>query len=133
MPPRRWCSCTAIPARPRTGGAWSPAPAPSPARWHPDPPGYGGADKPDRFDYTVDGYARHLGGILDQIDVHRAHLVLHDFGGAWSLAWPGQPSTPAKSPVTIVVDASSCGCWSIDRLKTCSDNDFRTAPSTHLR
>lgn len=24
----------------------------------PDMPGYGGADKPDRFDYTVDGYWR---------------------------------------------------------------------------
>jgi len=47
----------------------------------PDLPGYGGADKPDRFDYTVDGYARHLAGILDQLDVHRVHLVLHDFGG----------------------------------------------------
>ncbi|HEY6424396.1 MAG TPA: alpha/beta fold hydrolase [Pseudonocardiaceae bacterium] len=44
----------------------------------PDLPGYGGADKPDRFDYTLDGYARHLGGILDQLGVHRAHLVPHD-------------------------------------------------------
>jgi pimeloyl-ACP methyl ester carboxylesterase len=53
----------------------------------PDLPGYGGADKPDRFDYTVDGYARHLGGILDQLGIHRAHLVLHDFGGPWGLTW----------------------------------------------
>lgn len=53
----------------------------------PDLPGYGDADKPDRFRYTVDGYARHLGGILDQLDIHRAHLVLHDFGGPWGLTW----------------------------------------------
>jgi pimeloyl-ACP methyl ester carboxylesterase len=53
----------------------------------PDMPGFGGADKPDGFDYTVDGYARHLGGILDQLGVHRAHLVLHDFGGPWGLVW----------------------------------------------
>ena len=53
----------------------------------PDMPGFGGADKPDRFDYTVDGYARHLGGILDQLGIDRAHLVLHDFGGPWGLAW----------------------------------------------
>lgn len=53
----------------------------------PDLPGYGGADKPARFDYTVDGYARHLGGILDQLGIHRAHLVLHDFGGPWGLTW----------------------------------------------
>lgn len=53
----------------------------------PDMPGFGGADKPKDFDHTVDGYARHLGGILDQLGVTRAHLVLHDFGGSWGLAW----------------------------------------------
>lgn len=44
-----------------------------------DLPGYGGADKPDAFDYTVDGYARHLGGILGQLGIDRVHLVLHDY------------------------------------------------------
>ena len=53
----------------------------------PDMPGYGGADKPKRFDYTVTGYAQHLAGVLDQLGVRRAHLVLHDFGGPWGLAW----------------------------------------------
>jgi pimeloyl-ACP methyl ester carboxylesterase len=53
----------------------------------PDMPGFGSADKPERFVYTVDGYARHLGGVLDALGVRRAHLVLHDFGGPWGLAW----------------------------------------------
>ena len=53
----------------------------------PDMPGFGQADKPDGFAYTVDGYARHLADILDQLGVRRAHLVLHDFGGPWGLAW----------------------------------------------
>lgn len=67
----------------------------------PDMPGFGGADKPDRFDYTVEGYARHLGGILDQLGVDRAHLVLHDFGGAWGLVWAaGHPDRFAS--VTLV-------------------------------
>src|SRR5581483_9339188 len=52
-----------------------------------DMPGYGRADHPRRFDYTVEGYARHLGGVLDQLGVRRAHLVLHDFGGPWGLQW----------------------------------------------
>lgn len=56
----------------------------------PDMPGYGGADKPDHFDYTVEGYARHLGAVLDELGVQRAHLVLHDFGGAWGLAWAAE-------------------------------------------
>lgn len=53
----------------------------------PDMPGYGRADKPSSFDYTVDGYARHLGGVLDELGVEQVHLVLHDFGGPWGLAW----------------------------------------------
>ena len=53
----------------------------------PDMPGFGRADKPEDFDYTVGGYARHLDGVLKELEVRRAHLVLHDFGGPWGLAW----------------------------------------------
>lgn len=52
-----------------------------------DMPGFGAADKPEGFGYTVGGYARHLGGALRQLAVDRAHLVLHDFGGPWGLQW----------------------------------------------
>jgi pimeloyl-ACP methyl ester carboxylesterase len=53
----------------------------------PDMPGYGQADKPADFDYTIAGYVRHLGLLLDEFRVRRAHLVLHDLGGPWGLAW----------------------------------------------
>lgn len=62
----------------------------------PDMPGFGAADKPERFVYTVDGYARHLGGVLEALEVSRAHLVLHDFGGRGG--WPGPPTTPTGWP-----------------------------------
>lgn len=52
-----------------------------------DHPGFGQADKPAGFDYTVQGYAAHLGRCLDALGITRAHLVLHDFGGPWGLAW----------------------------------------------
>jgi len=52
-----------------------------------DMPGFGAADKSEDFDYTVAGYARHLGGLLVALGVRRAHLVMHDFGGPWGLAW----------------------------------------------
>src|SRR2546425_4471867 len=42
-----------------------------------DMPGFGHADKPNDFEHTVAGYARHLAGALDQLGVRRAHLVLH--------------------------------------------------------
>ncbi len=53
----------------------------------PTMPGYGNADKPEEFSYTVQGYARHLGGIIKELSINRVHLVLHDFGGLWGLAW----------------------------------------------
>jgi pimeloyl-ACP methyl ester carboxylesterase len=70
----------------------------------PDLPGYGGAHKPDRFDYTVGGYARHLGGILETLGIRRAHLVLHDFGGPWGLTWAAEHPDRFAS-VTLV----NCG------------------------
>jgi pimeloyl-ACP methyl ester carboxylesterase len=50
-------------------------------------PGYGDADKPNAFAYTVEGYAAHLDGVLEALDIQHVHLVLHDFGGPWGLEW----------------------------------------------
>jgi pimeloyl-ACP methyl ester carboxylesterase len=52
-----------------------------------DMPGYGKADKPAGFDYTVAGYAAYLAGALSELGIGRVHLVAHDFGGPWGLAW----------------------------------------------
>jgi pimeloyl-ACP methyl ester carboxylesterase len=52
-----------------------------------DMPGFGIADKPSDFDYSVTGYASHLGKLLTARGVRRVHLVMHDFGGPWGLAW----------------------------------------------
>jgi pimeloyl-ACP methyl ester carboxylesterase len=64
----------------------------------PDMPGYGNADKPREFPYTVQGYAAHLDGVLTELGITRAHLVMHDFGGPWGLAWAaGHPEAFASS------------------------------------
>jgi pimeloyl-ACP methyl ester carboxylesterase len=55
-----------------------------------DFPGYGNADRPRHFDYSIDGYARHLDGALAELGVDHAHIVAHDFGGPWALAWAAQ-------------------------------------------
>ncbi|MEX0789905.1 MAG: alpha/beta hydrolase, partial [Actinomycetota bacterium] len=52
-----------------------------------DMPGFGKAGKPAGFDYTVEGYAAHLGKMLAELGIDRVHLVAHDFGGPWALAW----------------------------------------------
>ncbi len=52
-----------------------------------DMSGYGRAQKPEDFNYTVDGYAQHLASALTELGICRVHLVLHDFGGLWGLVW----------------------------------------------
>lgn len=67
-----------------------------------DMPGYGRADHPSQFDYSVPGYAAYLGKLLDHLRVQRAHLVLHDFGGGWGLAWGVQH--PARLGSVTLID-----------------------------
>jgi len=67
----------------------------------PHMPGFGRADEPAGFDYTVDGYARHLGRLIEAAGIRRVHLVLHDFGGPWGLAWAARHPAQVAS-VTLV-------------------------------
>jgi pimeloyl-ACP methyl ester carboxylesterase len=53
----------------------------------PDMPGYGSASQVSGVEFTVDGYARYLDRLLDQLQVRRVHLVGHDLGVVWALAW----------------------------------------------
>lgn len=66
-----------------------------------DMPGFGSSDKPDQFDYSVRGYALHLGHLLVECNVQRAHLVMHDFGGPWGLAWAAA-NPRAIASVTLI-------------------------------
>jgi pimeloyl-ACP methyl ester carboxylesterase len=75
-----------------------------------DMPGYGQAAKPADFDYTVAGYARHLAGALDQSGLARVHLVLHDFGGPWGLAWAaGHPDRIGSLTLGPPTEAQATG------------------------
>ena len=66
-----------------------------------DMPGFGAADKPPNFDYSVAGYARFLGRLLAERRVQRAHLVMHNFGGPWGLAWAAS-NPEAVASVTCI-------------------------------
>lgn len=52
-----------------------------------DLPGFGQADKPADFPYSVEGYQTWLEPALRELRIERAHLVLHDFGGPIGLMW----------------------------------------------
>lgn len=66
-----------------------------------DMPGFGRADKPRDLALPVKGYARFLTAALSDLGVRRAHLVLHDFGGPWGLAWAGVNQEAFASVVLI--------------------------------
>lgn len=52
-----------------------------------DMPGFGQADKPENYPYSIEGGTAFMTEALKQLGVLRAHLVLHDFGGPWGLMW----------------------------------------------
>lgn len=77
----------------------------------PDMPGYGAADKPRNFNYTISGYADHLAGLLDRLGVKRAHIVAHDFGGAWALCWAVRHSDAFASATLLNTGSMSNYKW----------------------
>ena len=68
-----------------------------------DMPGYGKSERAGHFQYTVGGFARHLEAVMQRFEVERAHLVLHDFGGPWGLAWAAEHADRVASLVLINV------------------------------
>lgn len=66
-----------------------------------DLPGFGRADKPADFQYTIQGYASFLGRALDRLGIEKAHLVMHDFGGPWGLMWAATNPESFASAVMI--------------------------------
>jgi pimeloyl-ACP methyl ester carboxylesterase len=46
----------------------------------PDLPGFGRSGKPGNLSYTIDEYARFIERFLDQLEVERVRLLVHDWG-----------------------------------------------------
>ncbi|WP_372634908.1 alpha/beta fold hydrolase [Alcanivorax jadensis] len=67
----------------------------------PDMPFYGRANRCCDFDCTIDNYASFIEELVNQLDIQKVHLVLHDFGGPWGLAWACQSPDKVAS-VTLV-------------------------------
>jgi pimeloyl-ACP methyl ester carboxylesterase len=72
-------------------------------------PGFGRADKPDDFDHTVTGHARHFDAALTALGVERAHLVLHDFGGGPGLAWAASHTDRCASITLVAAGITPAG------------------------
>lgn len=66
-----------------------------------DMPGFGQADKPRDFNYQVASYADFLQDAVNELQIERVHLVLHDFGGPFGLLW-GLQHAPAWASVVLI-------------------------------
>ncbi|HXD56007.1 MAG TPA: alpha/beta hydrolase [Solirubrobacteraceae bacterium] len=52
-----------------------------------DMPGFGATQAPAGFAYDIAAYASFIAEALAALGIERAHLVLHDFGGPFGMAW----------------------------------------------
>jgi pimeloyl-ACP methyl ester carboxylesterase len=76
-----------------------------------DMPGFGQADAPRDFGYRIEDYAEFIDGALGELGVERAHLVLHDFGGAFGLCWAAGHPNALASAVAFNTGTWSHGRW----------------------
>jgi pimeloyl-ACP methyl ester carboxylesterase len=66
-----------------------------------DLPDFGETEAPAGFAHDVPGYAGFVGEALTALRIERAHLVLHDFGGAIGLVWAAM-NLDALASVTLI-------------------------------
>ena len=76
-----------------------------------DMPGFGKAPAPPGFDYHVTSYAGFLQAALTELEIERAHLVLHDFGGPFGLFWGVQHPEAWRSVVLITIGVMPGYTW----------------------
>jgi pimeloyl-ACP methyl ester carboxylesterase len=76
-----------------------------------DMPGFGQADKPREFESTVGAYADFLQAAMDELQIERVHLVLHDFGGPFGLLWGVQHADAWASVALINIGVMPGYTW----------------------
>ena len=89
---------------PGSSADWEPLLAAVGRRWRAvawDAPGFGHAAAPAGFPQTVAAHAEFVGRALDVLGIERAHLVAHDFGGPWGLAWAASDPDRFASAVLL--------------------------------
>lgn len=66
----------------------------------PDLPGFGLSTAPDDFDYSLEGMAAFVDGLVTALGINEPlNLVVHDIGGPFGLAWAVKHPTKVRSVV----------------------------------
>lgn len=76
-----------------------------------DAPGFGGADAPRSFDYRIEGYAVFIDKALAELGIDRVHLVVHDFGGPFGIAWSATHEGKLVSAVIFNTGLGTARKW----------------------
>jgi pimeloyl-ACP methyl ester carboxylesterase len=66
-----------------------------------DLPGYGHSGKRGDLDYSLAGHVRFLDRLLDELDIDRVRLCMHDWGAAVGLAWASEQPERVQRLVAI--------------------------------
>jgi 2-hydroxymuconate-semialdehyde hydrolase len=52
----------------------------------PDMVGFGYTDRPEGFEYTMENWVKHIIGLMDALEIKKAHIVGNSFGGGLAIA-----------------------------------------------
>lgn len=52
----------------------------------PDMVGFGFTERPENHDYSMDNWVKHIVGVMDALEIEKAHIVGNSFGGALAIA-----------------------------------------------
>jgi haloalkane dehalogenase len=63
----------------------------------PDLPGFGSSRAPVDVDFSLEGQAAFVRGLLDGLELERVHLVVHDVGGPYGLSFASQAPARLRS------------------------------------
>jgi pimeloyl-ACP methyl ester carboxylesterase len=76
-----------------------------------DMPGFGESRAAANFGYRVEDYAEFIAGAFEQLGIERAHLVVHDFGGAFGFCWAAAHADALASVVMFNTGTWTTGRW----------------------
>jgi pimeloyl-ACP methyl ester carboxylesterase len=91
----------------------------------PDLPGYGESSRPKSFSYSMPGFARVCGAILDDFEYRSLHIIGHSMGGAIGLLLPAKYRDGLASFVNVEGNLTPEDCvWASRRACSVPYHEF---------